>query len=188
MTRIFQDLFYKNNKLSLLLIGGKLGYAYEYLSADDIAARLESEQPEKARIQASRMFFQNLSDLINRGKELVIESTLAGLGFQGVIRRLRQTGYTIVIIFVFLETPDTCIARVKDRVRKGGHDVPEADVVRRFFRSKDNFWHIYRHEADFWCLFCNSDEYFQGVALGKKDNYMINNDKLFHLFSKNKKE
>jgi predicted ABC-type ATPase len=162
-------------------------YAYEYVNADDIAFHLSPEQPEKFQIQAGRLFFRKVSALIEQEKEMLIETTLSGRGFRRIMKQLRQTGYAITIIFIFLETPDICIVRVKERVRNGGHDVPQSDIIRRFHRSKENFWHIYKDEADFWYLFYNSGEYFQEVAVGEGIDYIVNNEDLFNLFSQETK-
>ncbi len=115
-------------------------YTYEYVNADDIAFHLNPEQPEKVRIQAGRLFFRKLSAMTEQGKEILIETTLSGQCFQRIMNQLRQTGYIITVIFIFLENPDLCIARVKKRVQNGGHDVPEPDIIRRFYRSINNFW------------------------------------------------
>ncbi len=87
-------------------------------------------------------------------------------------------------MFIFLENPETCIARVKERVRKDGHDVPESDIVRRFCRSKENFWNIYRNESDFWYLFYNSGMGFQDVLIGENIHYAVSDEELFNLFLK----
>lgn len=157
-------------------------YACEYVNTDDMAFHLNPQQPQKARIQAGRLFFQKLSYLIGEEKEMVIETTLSGQGFQRIMDNLRQTGYIIVLIFIFLEKPDLCIERVKKRVQKGGHDVPEPDIIRRFYRSKNNFWNSYKDKADFWYLFYNSGEYFQEVVIGEGNSYIVNNETLFNLF------
>ncbi|MEZ4525567.1 MAG: zeta toxin family protein [Desulfobacterales bacterium] len=157
-------------------------YPYDYLNADEIAAEMNSNEPEKVRIQAGRLFFRNLSVLIEEGKNVIIESTLSGRGFHRILKELRNAGYDISIIFIFLETPELCLARVRERVRKGGHNVSERDVVRRFYRSIKNFWNIYREEADLWHLFYNAGEHFEVVAFGERSSYLINNEELFNLF------
>jgi len=96
-------------------------YAYEYVNADDIAFQLNPEKPEKVRIQAGRLFFEQLSALIEQVKEILIETTLSGQGFHGILKKLRQKGYTITVIFIFLENHDICIARAKKRVQNGGY-------------------------------------------------------------------
>ena len=157
-------------------------YNYEYVSADEIAFELASEELEKVRLQAGRLFFQRIFRRIEEEKNFVVEVTLAGLGFQRIISRLKQAEYTVTIVFIFVESPDVCIARVKERVMNGGHDVPTVDIVRRFYRSKDNFWRIYKNKVDRWNLFYNSSEHFQEVATGEEDNFTVRDEGLFELF------
>jgi len=157
-------------------------YNYEYVNADDIAFHIDPEQPEKVRIRAGRLFFKKLSALIGQEKEILIETTLSGQGFHSILNKLQQKRYIITIIFIFLENPDVCIARVKERVLNGGHDVPETDIIRRFYRSKENFWQLYKNKADFWYLFYNSGDCFQEVVTGEGSSYIVNNKELFNLF------
>ena len=157
---------------------GKTTFASEYLrdsdvkyiSADALAGKLVStpEDLDKAKIQAGRLFFREIQRLIEAEKDFAVEVTLAGKGFERIIRRLKRAGYTVTIIFLFLKSPDMCIARVQNRVRAGGHDVPVEDIVRRFYRSKHNFWHIYKDQVDQWYLSYNSGEHLQEVAVGVK--------------------
>jgi predicted ABC-type ATPase len=67
-------------------------------------------------VQAGCQFFKQLVDLIAEGKNFIVESTLSGLGFQRMIHRLNKAGYTITILFVYLETAEVCIKRVKEHV------------------------------------------------------------------------
>jgi predicted ABC-type ATPase len=101
---------------------------------------------------------------------------------QRVLRQAKDAGFAIAVVFIFLESPEACTLRVKERVRKGGHDVPENDILRRFYRSKQNFWRIYREEVDSWFLFYNSGAVFQPVAFGDGDNHEVTDEELFNLF------
>ena len=172
---------------------GKTTFATEYLhsledqvyiSADAIAERLVSspEMFNSVRIQAGRLFFEEIYSLIQMEKDFIVEVTLAGKGFQKVISELKQAGYTVTIIFLFLKSPETCIARVRNRVRLGGHHVPTEDIIRRFYRSKYNFWYIYKNQVDRWNLIYNSGEQCKEVALGKGSNITITNEDCFKLF------
>ena len=89
---------------------------------------------------------------------------------------------TVTTVFIFLKSAETCVARVRNRVSAGGHHVPTEDVVRRFYRSKHNFWHIYRHLVDRWSLFYNSVEHFQEVASGEGRSVTVTNETFFELF------
>lgn len=99
------------------------------------------------------------------------------------MRRLKDSGYSISIYFIFLDSPDACIARVRERVAKGGHAVPDADIVRRFSRSCKNFWNLYRPLADHWYLFYNANERFHLVTVGSGIAVDTHDEGLFELFT-----
>ena len=83
---------------------------------------------------------------------------------------------------LFLDSPDTCVTRVRERVRKGGHDVPEFDVRRRFVRSLRNFWRSYRFLANDWVLMYNAGSDFQDVAVGAAENVSVHDEAVFNQF------
>ncbi len=156
----------------------------EYISADAIAARLVSipEDMGRVKIQAGRLFMQEIQGLIEAEKDFVVEVTLAGKGFARIIAQLKRAGYTVAIVFIFLKSAETCVDRVRNRVSAGGHHVPTEDVVRRFYRSKHNFWYTYRNLVDRWSLFYNSTEHFQEVASGERNQVTLTNEDFFELF------
>jgi predicted ABC-type ATPase len=73
-----------------------------------------------------------------------------------LIGRLKNQGYAVHLFFLWLSSVDLALSRIRGRVSEGGHDVPEADVRRRFDRSIKNFLVLYRILADSWVLFDNS--------------------------------
>ncbi len=81
-------------------------------------------------------------------------------------------------------TQKNVVLRLRLTRRKGGHHVPEEDIRRRYYRSKDNFWNQYRQLADNWLLIYNADEGFQEVALGMGTEFVTENEKLFERFIK----
>ena len=156
----------------------------EYISADALAEKLLStpKDLDKVKIQAGRLFFEEIHRLIEAEKDFAVEVTLAGKGFERIIRQLKHAGYTVTIIFLFLKSPDMCVARVRNRVMAGGHDVPAEDIVRQFYRSKRNFWHIYKNQVDRWHLFYNSGEHLQEIAVGEGNQVTVKNEDFFELF------
>jgi len=159
-------------------------HPHSFLSADEIAQKISPDHPELAKIAAGREFSSQLDDSIRSGRSLVIESTISGRSLLEVLRRAKKEDYTITIVFIFLESAQACIRRVRERVQKGGHDVPEVDIRRRFFRSKKNFWNRYRNEVNAWFLFYNSGAVFQLVAFGDTAGYEITDEEPFHVFLK----
>lgn len=100
-----------------------------------------------------------------------------------VIERLKQQDYLIRIIYIFLDSPSDCIERIKVRVKLGGHFVPDEDVIRRFYRSIDNFWNVYKYLINEWILYYNSTTFDSSlVAMGENNNYLIENNELFEKF------
>ena len=156
----------------------------EYISADAIAERLVSrpEDMGSVKIQAGRIFIQEIQGLIEAEKDFAVEVTLSGKGFARIISQLKRVGWTVTIVFIFLKSAETCVARVRNRVRAGGHHVPTEDVVRRFYRSKHNFWYIYKDMVDGWHLFYNSAEHPQEVASGERNHFTVINNDFFELF------
>ncbi len=155
-----------------------------YIGADAIAERLVSrpEDMDSVKVQAGRLFIKEIQELIQNSTDFIVEVTLAGKGLARTISQLKDAGYTVTIVFIFLKSAETSVARVRNRVQGGGHHVPTEDVIRRFYRSKYNFWYTYRNLVDRWSLFYNSTEHFQKVASGQGNEVKVLNDTYFETF------
>lgn len=157
---------------------------YDFLNADFITKRLEDEGQPQALIKAGRLFFKRLNNYIREEQNFVVETTLSGSYINKVALKAKAANYTVRLIYLFLDNPDMCLERVKLRVKKGGHTVPEEDVIRRFYRSKVNFWQNFRQIADDWLLHYNGEKGLQAVAEGNNQEYIVENGELFNLFLK----
>jgi predicted ABC-type ATPase len=160
-----------------------------YISADDIACKLNPDSPETIRIQAGKEFFKRLNKAAEEGENILIESTLSGKSLISLLDKYSsEFGYSIIVVFVYVSNVDVCAERVAIRVQKGGHDVPLRDIKRRFGRCLYNFWHHYRKQSDQWYLFYNAEDDFQEVARCiKKRQYVLDED-LFAIFKQKIKE
>lgn len=150
-----------------------------YLGADDIAVRLSPEDPQEARVRAGRVFAQELSRALDAGASLVVESTLSGGSFTRYLSRARKNGYAVKLVFVFLSSPELCLERIAARVARGEHNVPEADVRRRYGRSLRRFWRDYRGLADDWLLLDNSGGAIVQVASGSGGGTTIHDEEVW---------
>jgi predicted ABC-type ATPase len=119
-----------------------------FVNADLIAAGLSPLDPGAARLAAGRLFLSELDRLAAAKKDFAFESTLSGMAYIPRIKRWRATGYRIEIIYLYLDDVRVSVERVATRVRSGGHDIPEADIRRRFVRSWRNFQKHYKLLAD----------------------------------------
>lgn len=155
---------------------------YPFLNADNVAKEIAPDDPEGSAIAAGRIFLHQQNELIARGQSFLLESTLSGRYLVKVIRNLRQEGYRVRIVFLFVDSPDILIGRIKNRVAKGGHHIPDADVRRRFIRSGSNFWKVYRNLVDSWEPFYNNGGRLELVALGDQTKTDLVSHKLLRRF------
>jgi predicted ABC-type ATPase len=153
-----------------------------YLAADKIAFELSPNDPTSARIEAAAQFVTQFRTALDESDSLVVESTLSGKTFRHWIRDAKDRGFSIALLFVFLESADVAVDRVSERRQKGGHDVPEPDIRRRFGRSLVNFWDIYRPLCDHWLLTDNSARVPVEVAIGTADTISIRASDHFRVF------
>ena len=137
-----------------------------YVNPDDIAKGLNPSDPAAARIEAGKEALCRIDDLLERGESFAIESTLSGNMHVKVLERAKSLGYETTIAYVFVDSPEVCIARIVARVRNGGHFVPDEDVRRRYVRSKENFLNVYSALPDHWMLYYNGGTDFVLVAHG----------------------
>lgn len=153
-----------------------------YLGADAIATEIASDVPELAAVAAGRELRQRLDIALCRQESFVLESTFSGRTLLRTVRQARNAGFVIIIVYLFLDSPDRCVERVRERVQKGGHLVPEADIRRRFPRSIQNFWRLYRPLADHWVLVYNSGNQPLDVAAGTAEDLSVRDPDLYNAF------
>jgi predicted ABC-type ATPase len=101
---------------------------------------------------------ERIEALARQRADFGFETTLAGRGWLPLLERLRGQGYRLNMFFLWLPTPELAVSRVEERVRAGGHSVPETIVRRRFRRGLRNFFEIYRSVLDGWLVLDNSEE------------------------------
>ncbi|HUY92824.1 MAG TPA: AAA family ATPase [Pirellulales bacterium] len=128
----------------------------EFVNADVIAQGLSAFQPERAAFEAGRVMLRRLKELAQERRSFAFESTLASRSFAPWIADLRTQGYEFALLFLWLPSADHAVARVAERVRLGGHDVPEAVISRRYFAGLRNFFELYQPLADMWRCYDNS--------------------------------
>lgn len=129
-----------------------------FINADLIAAGLAPFAPETAAFKAGRLMLEEISDCVLQGESFAFETTLSGRAYLAHIRRWRESGYHVAIFFLGLPDAETAIARVAERVKQGGHDIPEAVIRRRFAAGLKNFKEAYKSEVDAWAWYDNVGE------------------------------
>jgi predicted ABC-type ATPase len=147
---------------------GKTTFAREFLpneaacpvfvNADLIAAGLAPFAPEAVAVRAARMMLAELERHFAARHSFAFETTLSGRVYLRHIARWQQAGYRVELIFLQLNHADEAVARVEQRVRQGGHNIPEAVIRRRFAAGLENFHRHYARAVDAWALYNNAGE------------------------------
>ena len=173
---------------------GKTTFAKEFLphdakcenfvNADLIAGGLSPFSPEAAAMRASRLLLEQIRWLASKHSDFGFETTLSGVTYVSLLRKLRAQGYQIHLFFLWIPTVEVALARVADRVRRGGHDIPEKVVRRRFQKSIQNLFKLYRPLLDLWMLFDNSETEPRLIAREEVGELRVFDQKLFGKITK----
>lgn len=128
-----------------------------FVNADTIAAGLSAFAPEKVAIQAGKAMLERMHYLAENNENFAFETTLASKTFAPWIARLKkEKGYLFHLTFLILDSPELAISRVAERVKMGGHSVPEATIRRGFEAGLKNFFRLYKPLADSWQMYDNT--------------------------------
>lgn len=81
---------------------------------------------------------------------------MSSKGFLNLLKRCRDLGYEVNLLYVWVSDVELAVQRVRHRVLTGGHNIPEEMIRRRYFRSAHNFLNFYQNLADRWMVCDNS--------------------------------
>ncbi len=150
-----------------------------FVNADLIAQGLAPFEPRAAAIKAGKLVLQQIHEYANRGADFAFETTLSGKSYVSLLTELKSKGYALHLFFLWIPSPELAIARIKDRVAEGGHNIPAEDVRRRFVRGISNFFNLYDALLDSWILFDNSKAKPILIAKRRNGHRGVVNDDLF---------
>ena len=128
----------------------------EYVNADEIAKGISPFNPEAVAIQAGKLMLKRLNYLKNNDRDFALETTLSSRNYVRFLNESKQKGYTINLLFFWLNSPELAVLRVKQRVKSGGHDIPEDVIYRRYQRGLKNLFNSYLSLCDNWFIYDNS--------------------------------
>ena len=128
----------------------------EFVNADTIAQGLSAFAQQHVAIEAGRIMLRRLHDLASARESFAFETTLATRSYARWLRKLQTQGYDVHLVFLWLSHPDVAVARVADRVRAGGHHIPEEVIRRRYAAGVANLRSLYLPLANAWELIDNT--------------------------------
>ena len=92
---------------------------------------------------------------------------------------MQKKGYRIILIFFWLNSPLIAIERIKYRVKKGGHHVPDNVVKRRYVRGLENLFRLYIPVVDHFFIINNLQKIPSFVAEGQKSDVITYDKKVW---------
>ena len=152
----------------------------EFVNADLIAGGLSPFSAATAALEAGCIMLKRIDELASQRRDFAFETTLAGRGYLSLFRELKRKGYRIHLLYLWLHNIELAVQRVRDRVRRGGHAVPEDDIRRRFNRGLKNLLAEYHPLLDAWTILDNSGSLPRLVAHAQEGNIQIIDAGAFH--------
>lgn len=144
----------------------------EFVNADEIAKGLSPFQPEKVALESGRIMISRINDLLKEGMSFAFETTLASKSYKNKIELAKSKGYSVTLLFFWLQTIELAKNRVATRVLEGGHNIPNNVIERRYVNGIKNLFSIYLPIIDDVMIFDNSQSKSQLIA-SKSDNSQV---------------
>ncbi|MCZ2342936.1 MAG: AAA family ATPase [Bacteroidales bacterium] len=145
-----------------------------FVNTDTIARGLNALNPEGEAVRAGRIMLTQLNDLAAAKVDFAFETTLAARTYARWLATLQvNQGYEVYLYYYWLNSAELAISRVTQRVRAGGHFIPDDTVRQRYARSVQNFFELYKPMANYWEVHDNSFGQRHLLALGSEDDELI---------------
>lgn len=140
----------------------------EFVNADEIARGLSPYNPEGVAFKAGRIMLERIDDLLAEHVDFAFETTLATRSYVQLVKEAQQAGYSVVLLYLWLDTVELAKNRVRIRVKNGGHNIPIDVIERRYRAGLQNLFSLYLPVVNEWLLFDNSSSGPDKIAHGVK--------------------
>jgi predicted ABC-type ATPase len=138
----------------------------EFVNADNIAAGLSPFNPESVALEAGRIMLTRINELLVDKIDFAFETTPSTKSYVSLIKKAREAGYEVTLLYFWLSSPQFAFERVANRVSKGGHNIPEDVIERRYYRGVKNLLKLYIPICNNWMVINSLDENPEVIAQG----------------------
>lgn len=118
------------------------------MNADEIAKGLSPFQPEKVSFEAGRIMLHRIKELLDGNESFAFETTLSYKSYKPKVLAAKKRGFTVTLLFFWLNNPKLAKERVKIRVEEGGRNIPNEIIERRYYKGIKNLFDIYLDIVD----------------------------------------
>lgn len=128
----------------------------EFINADEIARGLAPLHPESMSLTASKLMLKRFKDLLDQNKSFAFETTGSASNYIKHLKDAQAKHYKVHLLFLWLSGPDLATQRVANRVKQGGHNIPEDTIRRRYVAGLKNLIKHYLPLCDSAIILDNS--------------------------------
>jgi predicted ABC-type ATPase len=136
----------------------------EFVNADEIAKGLSPFQPEKVAFESGRIMLNRINELLKENQSFAFETTLSTKSYKQKIILAREKGYSITLLFFWLQSIELAKERVRMRVLEGGHNIENDIIERRYKNGLKNLFELYLPIVDNAFIFDNSNGKYDLIA------------------------
>jgi predicted ABC-type ATPase len=115
----------------------------KFINADLIADGLSPLDPAKVQLEAGKILLREIRANVDKGEDFAFETTLSGRTYARLLQELRSKDWKIVLFYLWIPSAKFSAARVRQRVKSGGHDIPADAIARRYSRTVSNFEKVF---------------------------------------------
>ncbi|HEX3797721.1 MAG TPA: AAA family ATPase [Verrucomicrobiae bacterium] len=151
----------------------------EFVNADLIARGLSPYDPDSVSMEAGRIALLRIRHLIAERRSFTWETTMSGRSAVTWLQAARKSGYELKCYFLWVRDIQTTLDRIQQRVSEGGHNIEPSVSKRRFYKTIQNFFAIYRPLFDAWKLIQIENTGTRLLAVGKNGREAIRDQKSF---------
>ena len=139
-----------------------------FINADEIAEKLNPSNVEAAAIQAGRIMLAEIEKRLNEQETFAIETTLATRSYLNLVKKAQLVNYEVVLFFFYLPSVNMAKERVALRVSKGGHNISEEVIERRYILGIKNLFEFIKI-VDRWRIYENAQSPPNLIAIGERE-------------------
>lgn len=125
-----------------------------------------------------------IKNLVDKGGNFAFETTLSTKSYTKFIEKAKSKGYSVTLLFLWLNSEDLAVKRVQVRVEEGGHNIPEKVIRRRYQNGLINFFKLYKPIVNDWMFVNNSGNFYEIIAEGTKFKDEILNTEIWSILTR----
>ncbi|MGL4760605.1 MAG: zeta toxin family protein [Sarcina sp.] len=108
------------------------------INTDEMVARVGSWEDDNLQMKCAKEAVKLIREYFSNGISFNQETTLSGKSIVRNIKKAKESGFFVEMNFICTESPEISKERIRERVLKGGHGIPDKAVERRYVESLEN--------------------------------------------------